>query len=716
MKPIFNWDKATVFDLEGDGLLDEITKMHVLSFQMEGKDSVTSIKADPEGIERVKRMFMWHIDNEIPVVAHNGIGFDVKVLELLYKVDLSKLMVIDTLGLSWYLNTTRMRHGLDSFHEDYGIKKPEVTDWKNLSYEEYRHRCEEDVKINKALWEDLKHRLITMYTMAQTEIDLGNVGGTRMTKDEVIYLDQFKGDSVENAINRILTFLMFKMDCAALQETTGWSLDRQMVEASHAELTLELDAAKEELERVMPAVPKYVQKKEPAKMYKADGTLTVGGENWKKVMEDYNSNAKDELGTPKVILSDKEGYVKVLSTYDPPNSGSVSQIKDFLFSFGWVPRTFKYVKDKEAFDLWNKQRPPPGSPKSVWKLWKDSKPEERRVPQVTVGGEDGKELCESVLELAEEFPEIHVYAKFGVLRHRISILNGFLEQERGGKVQARIAGFTNTLRVKHAGVVNLPGVDKPYGEVIRGSLIAGPGRVSCGSDMSSLEDRTKHHFMLPLDPDYVATMQAPDYDPHITMALTAKMITQEEFDQFMADKNSVGANVKLARKKGKTTNYASVYNAGAAAIARAAGVSEEEGKILHTAYWELNWAVKAIAEEQVVIECCGGKWLINPINGFCYSLRKDSDRFSTLCQGTGSYFFDMWTDDILEQQQAKWGRKTLTACFHDENVFVHKDTPLLRETFKSMIANSITVINERYKLRRELGCETQFGQRYSDIH
>jgi hypothetical protein len=74
-------------------------------------------------------------------------------------------------------------------------------------------------------------------------------------------------------------------------------------------------------------------------------------------------------------------------------------------------------------------------------------------------------------------------------------------------------------------------------------------------------------------------------------------------------------------------------------------VSLAEGKTLHEAYWKLNWSVKAIAEEQVVItDSRGDKWLVNPVNGFCYSLRKDSDRFSTLAQGTGSYFFEKYND------------------------------------------------------------------------
>ena len=177
------------------------------------------------------------------------------------------------------------------------------------------------------------------------------------------------------------------------------------------------------------------------------------------------------------------------------------------------------------------------------------------------------------------------------------------------------------------------------------------------------------------------------------------------------------ARVSAARKKGKTTNYASVYNAGAAKIAQAAGVSLAEGKALHEAYWKLNWSVKAIAEDQVVIrDSKGGKWLVNPINGFCYSLRKESDRFSTLAQGTGSFFFDMWVDEILEEQQRRYGRKTLTGSFHDENVLVIKDLQKYRDEFAEIISWAIEQVNLKYKLRRKLGCDTQFGQRYSDIH
>lgn len=714
MKKITNWRSATVADFEADGLLDEATKLHVMSYQLVNMASPASFHGTKQ-IDRIKAYFKYHIEKKIPIVMHSGISYDVPLAEKILGIDLSELMLIDSLALSWYLNPNRPKHGLDSFHADYGIEKPKIDDWENLSYEEYEHRCQEDVKINKALWEDLKARLIDMYTFAQAEINAGNVGGKRMSEDEEIYLDQFVGSSVDEAIDRLLTFLMFKMDCARLQEKTRWDVDVELLESSIEELTEEGAKAKAELESVMPMVPKYSERKKPAKPFLKNGDLSASGKAWEEVKKLIESKAVDEHGNPMVKPSAKEGAVKVLTGYEPPNGNSPEQIKAFLYSKGWVPQSFKYEKDEEAFNKWIASKPREGATHQSWKAWKAARPEERAIPQITVAGDEGKELCPSLEELAEEVPEIRVYAKYCVLKHRLGVLNGFKRDMKNGKLQARIAGLTNTLRMQHAEIVNLAGVDKAYGKIVRGVLVAGKGKVCLGSDLSSLEDRVKHHLMLPHDPEYVATMQEDDFDPHILMALTAKMITQEEYEEFK--KGNKTANAKAARKKGKTTNYASVYNAGAAKIAQAAGVPLKEGEALHEAYWKLNWAVKAIAEEQVVIkDSRGNKWLVNPVNGFCYALRKESDRFSTLAQGTGAFFFDMWLDNCLNMMNERYGAKTLTGQMHDEHIFVVRNKDKFIEEFKEIIQLSIEKVNDDFKLRRKLGCETQVGYRYSEIH
>ncbi len=663
LKSIYNWKQATVADLESDGFLDVATKLHVLGFQMNMKE----VKVFNGAIEseRIVKFFQWHIDNEVPIVMHSGISFDVALMEKLFNIDLSKLMLIDSLAVSWYLNFERRMHGLGTFHEDYGIEKPAVEDWSDQPYEVYEHRVVEDVKINQALWKDLKKRLIEIYTTVKTEIDAGSVGGKRMSDDEKLPIDDLVGLSVEEHINRLLTFLMFKMDCARLQEKTMWEVDVDLLLETEAKLEVICNAAKEELESAMPKVAQFTKKEAPKKPYKKDGSLSAIGIKWKELMEVYEAKEVDEYGTLRVQTTEVKGVFKVLNGYEEPSASSPIQVKNLLYSHSWKPISFKYEREDDLFNAWIAKKPKEGAHHSKWNEWKDCKPVDRAIPQITVGGDDGKELCESVLELAEQVPEIRKYAEYNVAKHRLGVVKGFIRDLKNGKwLQARIGGFTNTLRVMHRELVNLAGIDKPYGKEIRGVLYAGEGKCLIGSDLCSLENRVAHMLMLPHDPEYVATMQEDDYDAHLQTALMSKLITQQDLEEYK--KGNKKPHVAKARKVGKVTNYASVYNAGAATIARAAGISVKEGEVLHKGYWELNWSVKAIAEEQAVIrDSRGHKWLINPFNGFAYALRKESDRFSTLAQGTGSYFFDVWIDNMLTDMENRFkGNKTLTGSFH----------------------------------------------------
>ncbi|AUR92188.1 DNA-directed DNA polymerase, family A, palm domain [Vibrio phage 1.170.O._10N.261.52.C3] len=774
MKEITNWRKATVFDIEADGLLDSASMFHVLSFHMANGRS-GNIEGDDH--TRLIKFFNYHLDNKIPLVVHNGIGFDIPLSEKLLGIDLSELMVIDTLGISWYLNTKRKIHGLDSFLEDYGIEKPKVgeAEWvkpirgigvsmrtegkgkdkvKILTYkylnepsilsEDYHEkginlgeedlkaiglleteesytqrlkehkelmffRCSEDVKINLALWQDCMKRLHEMYSITKNCVDSDKVNPKRMSRDEVTYLDQYVDiSSVESYIDRCLTFLMFKMDCARLQERTRWKLDLDYLYDTEKELEKIVKDTQKTLVSVMPPVAKYGTRKKPEDPLKKDNTPKQATLKWNHALEGLNKT--DDFGNPLTkLVEGNPNEVKVINKYEDPNANSSDQLKNFFFMHGWKPKTFKYVKSEEEMEAWVKGG-----------FRKEDKPKPRAIPQINTEGDNGKELCESVMELAEEVPEIAAYNGYSVAKHRYDTVKGFIrDMSKDGYLQARIGGFTNTLRVKHREIVNLVGVDKPYGENVRGSLTCKDGEILLGSDLSSLEDRVKHHFMLPHDPDYVATMMADDYDPHILTAHSAGMVSDEELKGFKegfltgAIKEAVGK----ARKGGKCTNYASVYGGSPEAISRSAGIEISLAKQLHEGYWKLNWSVKAIAEEQCVFEDSRKqKWLINPVNGICYSLRTEKDRFSTLCQGTGSFFFDMWVDRILETMKSKWGRKTLTGSFHDEIILCFKDLHNMREIMEDIVLRAIDYVSNKYLLRRKLGADVQFDKRYSGIH
>ena len=120
-----------VWDCETDGLLNEMTKIHVISWYNLGTKE-SGFTHDYEEM----REFITGADE---LVCHNQIRFDTVVVQKLLGIKI-KARLIDTLGLSWYINHTRMKHGLESYGEEYGVSKPVIKDWDNLTPEEYAHK------------------------------------------------------------------------------------------------------------------------------------------------------------------------------------------------------------------------------------------------------------------------------------------------------------------------------------------------------------------------------------------------------------------------------------------------------------------------------------------------------------------------------------------------------------------------------------------------
>lgn len=225
--------------------------------------------------------------------------------------------------------------------------------------------------------------------------------------------------------------------------------------------------------------------------------------------------------------------------------------------------------------------------------------------------------------------------------------------------------------------------------------------------------------MIAHDPEHVKTMSEEGYDPHLQTAVASGFITEEDMDKYKRGEGDPEWRSWVASRRaiGKTLNYALIYGSGVKTIVRSTGLSVEEATAGREGYWELNKSIISIAEEQVIVKCSKGrKWLVNPINGFLYSIRSEKDIFSTLAQGSGSFMFHMWLDTILTEMDNRWGRKTMTAQFHDELVVVCKDNQKAIEEICKMIKDSIKEVSERFMLRRHLDCDVQVGYRYADIH
>lgn len=614
----------TIFDLEADGL--NPNKIHCVSFCRGNGDMITTLTS----YDDMRKFFL----AQTMLIGHNIICFDIPVVERILGIKI-KALLIDTLALSWYLEPTRIRHGLAFWGEDFGVPKPKIDDWDNLPLAEYCHRCEEDVRINTILWQKFSDKLIKLY-------------GTR------------------KKAGKLIRYLSFKMDCARQQEADKWKIDVGKVQVTLDKLE-EIGAAKyDALMVAMPLVPTVVKKTRPKHPYKQDGTKSVIGAKWFKLLKDAG------------YQSDYRGEVEVITGYKEPNPGSHVQVKNWLNDLGWKPETFKYNRDKETGET-------------------------KKVPQVNSDKDDG--VCSSIKKLFKKEPSLEVLDGLSIVRHRITILNGFVRDvDVNGYIKAEIQGLTNTLRFKHTKVVNLPSVFVAYGEEIRGCLIAPDGYELMGSDMVSLENNTKLHYMFPHDPEYVEEQQQPGFCPHLDIAEQAELLTAQQC-QDHKDKVEDHSSV---RKISKEANYACTYGAKAPTVARGAGVSLAVAQRVVEGYWKRNWSLIKIAEECVTKVVDGQKWLYNPVSELWYSLRHDKDRFSTLNQGTGVWCFDTWIRHVRSK------RKQLTAQFHDEGVWCIKKG--FRDKAEGLLRGAIDETNKELKLNVKLDIDVQFGDNYAEIH
>lgn len=282
-----------VFDAEANGLFPD--KFHCLCTNGE---IVSTTDYDE------MRRFL---TSAATLVGHNIQRWDVPNLERVLGIKVNARL-IDTLAISWYLEPERIRHGLESYGEDFGVRKPFIADWNNLTIEEYINRCKRDVEINAILWNRQWKTLLDLY-----------------------------GD--ERSALRFLSYLEFKMDCAREQEEVGWRLDIAKCTASRDRLTVERDQKVIELTHAMPKVPVRATKTRPPKPYKMNGCLSKAGEDWVLFCENRNL---DPWATEKV------DYVR---DYAEPNPNSHPQIKAWLDSLGWKPETYKYLKDKDTGEV-----------------------------------------------------------------------------------------------------------------------------------------------------------------------------------------------------------------------------------------------------------------------------------------------------------------------------------------------------------------------------
>lgn len=623
-----------VADLEANGLLkkegdkEEATRIWCLSF-CDVKDGI--VKSIPT-YSTIRKFF--EQENAV-VIMHNGVGYDIKLIEKLLNFKV-KIQIIDTLALSWTLFPERNLHGLESWGDTLGIKKPPIINWNDEKLlPEYINRCQEDVKINLALWERIEWVCNNLY------------------------------DNVEDKY-KYYEYLTFKMQCVAKQQDIGVKLNISLIKEELINLE-DLKVQKIEiLTKAMPKVPVKAKKEIPKVLRKADGSLSANGYKWFEFLK--------ENGLPETYTNTVD-YIK---GYVEPNPNSHAQIKDWLFSLGWSPGWFKYVKEEGSREM-------------------------RKIPQIASKDEPG-EVCESVKKLIEKEPNIEELSGLGVISHRISILKGFLRDQKEGRLYQGTSNLTNTLRLCHTKICNLPSTDKPYSENIRKAIIPDEGYLIGNTDLSSVENNTKLHYLYKYDKEYVLEQMSEGFDAHLDLAITAGFLTKEQ-----AENHKKGLeNHKLIRQKAKTSNYALTYGCGIDTLARQGDMSKKEAKILHEAYWKRNDSITKASKSFLIKQIGTQMWILNPVSKFWYSLRNDKDKFATVNSSTAVYFFDIWVKYLIENNLIP-----ITQTHDEVNLLI---LPEDKEKTTKLIQKAIDKANAEINLNVKIGFSIAYGNSYGEVH
>lgn len=604
-----------------------------------------------EGTQK-KELQDW-FDQGHTFITHNCKTFDNPALELL-GYDTSKIKWIDSLLLSWYLEPTRMRHGLGEYGEEFGVPKPVIEDWSSQTQEEYNHRVREDCRIQDKLWKRQVSRLQELYGREPGSYD------------------------------RLIAYLMWKGDCLRIQQDTGWKLNEVEALKLQEELSQKIEEKTLALIDVMPKVPVYAIKKRPKKCFQKNGDISALGQKWKDLT--------DSLGLP----FEHEEDIKVVVDMKDGNPASHQQMKDWMFSLNWRPETFKFIREDDG----TTREIPQINIKNgeICQSVKDLIPQCAGIEHIAGLGILNHRFSVVKGFLREQFRGMLTASSQGFtntirMQHRVPLCN--LPSVR--------VSYGEALR----GLLICESDEKLLGSDLKSLEDRLKHHFQWKLDPEYVKTQMKDGF----DPHNAIAVMAglmsqQDADWYSDYK-EGKIEHTAELDNKFKELDKI-------RAAGKSTNYAAQYGAGVKTIARTAKVSEKLAKKLHEGYHKLNWSIAKIASMMTVKKTSFGEWQLNPINKMWYSLRSEKDRFSTLVQGSGSYIFDIWAFHTMKLAQKRGLDFKLVFQAHDELVLRLPEGQ--EDEYKDLVQDAMKAVNNQVKLNRELACDVSFGQKYSDIH
>lgn len=657
-----NLDEVWVGDLESDDLLEGITKIHVFScaYKKDGSWIVNSTN----DYDKMRSFFL---DPSKTIAIHNGQRFDKIALEKILGI-IVKTTVIDTLALAWYIDHGRPwnEYGLEWYGESFGVPKPEIKDWRGLTYEQYAHRCCEDVKITARLWDKLLVKLRMVY------------------------------DSDEDIV-RVIRYLNFIMECSYKQEDQKIQVDIQKVNENLAYFEGLKEVKVKQLKEAMPKTPITRVVKKPANIYKKDGSLSVAGEKWL---------ALDPLPWAEEM--------EVITGYQEPNPNSVPQKKAWLYSLGWKPQTFEYKRNKETNE--------------VKKIEQILTKEKELCPSVLKlkDKDPAIELLDGISVLTHRIGILKSLLneqKNGFVVQGLTQLAVTLRWQHSVIVNLpRVTGKGDIRDGKWIRECIIAGEGK---KIVQSDLSGIESRTSDHYTKPINPDRITHTQQSFFDPHVEIAVVSKLMTKNEEVWFKWKRENKERKERgepelpleafgslspnfVVGDEKKLMEKLKLARNKAKTTNYASLYQVGAETLSRNLEISKKEAQSLIDAYWQVHYAVKEVTKTFDIKRVGEEMWILNPISKFRHHLRKEKDAFSTVNQSSAVYCFNIWLWNITKK--GIW-----PICQSHDDLVIRCDEKDA-DKIKQIIKDAMVSTNKQLKLNVDLDCEVQVGDNISQTH
>ena len=291
-----------VYDIETDGLLDELTTIHCLvAHNLDTgntycySDADNSLPSIEDGVSLLK--------NADVLIGHNIIGFDHMAIRKLYGVDLSNVKSIDTWIMSQVLNYRRPhKHGLKGWGEYINNSKIDYDDWTAYSKEMLRY-CKQDVMLNV----DIYHILMAEFNKIREKNPLISEG------------------------------LRIEMETAKFEAATrnhGWLFDTTTANLTLRRIINRMEEIESVIEPRLPEITRFIDKEPKFPKFTKSGAFAA---TTKRMLEEYTGTSVKEEDWPATRSFQRK---KVIAA----TLGNMEQVKEYLYSIGWEPDDWKMKK------------------------------------------------------------------------------------------------------------------------------------------------------------------------------------------------------------------------------------------------------------------------------------------------------------------------------------------------------------------------------------